>query len=330
MASHLVEGLRRKFPLARIVWLAEPQVTPLLECNPFLDAVFVWPKARWKQLLQTRQFVVLLKEFRTFITRLRGEHITLAIDAQGLLRTRLLAWLSGAQKRIGFESREPGRFLMTRLLEKGDNSHLMGSEYFHLLRQLGVETEKLKQTVHLAPETYTEAKAVLADAGVASGYIVFAPFTTRPQKHWIEESWIRLAHKITRELSLPVVWLGGPSDRSAAKTLADAGGGVSLAGMTSLATSAAIVAQAALVVGVDTGLTHLGTAFSVPTLALFGSTCPYTVTCSPVTKILYHSLPCSPCRRRPTCEGRFECMQMLTVEEVLQAACSLPFSRAPL
>jgi len=131
---------------------------------------------------------------------------------------------------------------------------------------------------------------------------------------------MRLAHDIAREWSMPIVWLGGPGDRNAAETLKKIGGGVNLAGTTSLATSAAIIAQAALVIGVDTGLTHLGTAFLVPTVALFGSTCPYTITCSPVSKILYHPLPCSPCRRRPSCEGRFECMQAITVSEVLDAA----------
>jgi len=323
MSSHLAEGMRSKYPNARICWLAEPQVAPLLEHNPALNAVLVWPKARWKRLFRTRRLGTLFSEIRTFMVRLRAERVTLAIDAQGLFRTRLLAWLSGAKERIGFESREPGRFLMTRLLGKGDNAHLMGSEYFYLLRQLGVATDELRQAVYLAPESCAEARTVLADAEVAGGYVVFAPFTTRPQKHWFEQSWIRLAREITHEFSLPVVWLGGPDDRPVAEVLVNAGGGVNLAGATSLATSAAIVAQAALVIGVDTGLTHLATAFSVPTVALFGSTCPYSETCSPVTTILYHQLPCSPCRRRPTCEGRFECMQMLTVEEVVQAARAL-------
>ena len=48
-----------------------------------------------------------------------------------------------------------------------------------------------------------------------------------------------------------------------------------LAGRTDIAAAAALVAGARLVVGVDTGLTHMGVAAGVPTLALFGSTCPY-------------------------------------------------------
>ena len=41
--------------------------------------------------------------------------------------------------------------------------------------------------------------------------------------------------------------------------------------------SVALVSRASLVIGVDTGLSHMGWASSVPVIALFGSTCPYRV-----------------------------------------------------
>jgi heptosyltransferase-1 len=64
-------------------------------------------------------------------------------------------------------------------------------------------------------------------------------------------------------------------------------------------------------------LTHMGPAFNRPTLALFGATCPYRVTSRTNTVVLYHELPCSPCRRSPTCNGEYSCMQLITEEEVL-------------
>lgn len=318
MASPMAEGLRRKYPGARIAWLAEPQVAPLLECHPALDAVLVWPKMRWKELFRSRKFRTLYVEVNAFARTLRGERFTMAIDAQGLLRTRLLAWLSGAGQRIGFDSREPGKFLMTRLISKGDNAHQMGSEYFYLLGQLGADTTELRQSIRVSPAAIADASEALAAAGVNGPYAVFAPFTTRPQKHWFEQQWIKLAQDMAHDLSLPVVWLGGPGDKDAAKLLAKEGGGVSLAGKTSLGASAAIVSQAALMVGVDTGLTHLGTACRIPTIALFGSTCPYTSTPSPHTVVLYHQLPCSPCRRNPTCNGSHDCMRAITPDEIMQ------------
>ena len=84
--------------------------------------------------------------------------------------------------------------------------------------------------------------------------------------------------------------------------------------------SAALVSRASLVIGVDTGLTHMGWAFSVPVIALFGSTCPYRVVPGREGDILYAELHCSPCRRRPTCGGAFDCMSALTPDAVINAA----------
>jgi len=323
MASPLAEGLRSRYPDARICWLAEPQVAPLLEGSPALDSVLIWPKMRWKELFRSKQWLTLFREMNVFIRKLRAEQFTLVIDAQGLFRTRLLAWLSQAPERIGLVSREPGRFLMTRLIQRGDVTCQMGSEYFHLLKQLGIDTADLRQSIHLSSASFTNASEVLASSGVHGNYIAFAPFTTRPQKHWFEQQWIQLAHEVTHRLALPIVWLGGPGDRSSAEILAAAGGGITLAGQTSLATSAAIIARSAVLVGVDTGLTHLGTAFNMPTVALFGSTCPYTHTRNPNTVVLYHQLSCSPCRRKPTCNGQYDCMQAITVAEVMQVMAQL-------
>ncbi|MFP4280951.1 MAG: glycosyltransferase family 9 protein, partial [Halochromatium sp.] len=75
--------------------------------------------------------------------------------------------------------------------------------------------------------------------------------------------------------------------------------------------------RARLVVGVDTGLSHMGIAFERPTVLLFGSTCPYTQTGRATARVLYHHRQCSPCRRRPTCDGAFTCMREIQVDEVM-------------
>jgi heptosyltransferase-1 len=118
------------------------------------------------------------------------------------------------------------------------------------------------------------------------------------------------------------VVLGGAGDRKKGQRLREAAGGrlIDLAGRTALDESAAVVEGASLVIGVDTGLTHMGVAFARPTVALFGATRPYLDAGAPEAKVLYHPYPCSPCRRRPTCDGRFPCMTAIETDEVLQAA----------
>jgi heptosyltransferase-1 len=85
-----------------------------------------------------------------------------------------------------------------------------------------------------------------------------------------------------------------------------------------------VLAGARLVIGVDTGLTHLAITLAAPTIALFGSTMPYAH--GPDhgrAVVLSQNLPCSPCRRHPTCSGAFPCMGELAPQQVLQTALAL-------
>jgi len=80
MSSHLPDGLRCMYPEARIFWLAEPQVKPLLEHHPAINGVITFPKSRWKDLFRRRKYLALLGELRSFVTVLRHEQFDLVLD----------------------------------------------------------------------------------------------------------------------------------------------------------------------------------------------------------------------------------------------------------
>jgi len=120
------------------------------------------------------------------------------------------------------------------------------------------------------------------------------------------------------------VMLGGPADSQSAESIAlRTENLVNLVGRTGLDQCAAIIQSAELLIGVDTGLTHLGIAMKTPTLALFGPTRPYLDIGRARAKILYDRIDCSPCHRHPTCGGEFTCMRLHTVQEVLSAITEL-------
>ena len=325
MASPILRVLRASCSDARICWLVEPHIVDVLKTNPCLDQVLVWPKSTWVRFWKTGHLLKLLREVFGFISTLRKERFDLALDIQGLLRSRLLAWCTGAPVRVGFASKEPGRFLLTRVVSRGEDSDRMGSEYLHMIQTLGFEAGQFHPCLDIDAGDSVSAREELKSAGISGRYVVFAPFTTRPQKHWFEERWRELAAGISQRFGLPVVLLGGPADRDAARRICNDGevGIVSMAGRLSLAQSMAVIREAGLLVGVDTGLTHMGPAFDRPTIALFGATCPYRVTTRANTVVLHHQQPCSPCRRSPTCDGRYPCMQAISVDEVMASCVQL-------
>lgn len=292
----------------------------ILSRHPQLNEVIVWHKADWKKLWKNGEYLALWKLFRQFSDELRHHNFDVAIDAQGLLKSGVWARLSGAKRRIGLGSREGSHWLMTEHVEKPSDSDMIGSEYRQLAEYLGLRNKPFPMVVGLNDDDHGYVDLVTQKYQLKNGYAVIVPFTTRPQKHWFDDAWIELVERCQHQLGLPIILLGGPADEEAAKLISDACSVINLTGETSIPQAAGLIANSQLLIGVDTGLTHLGTAFNRPTICLFGSTKPYLQTESPKTKIICHALGCSPCRRSPSCNGAFTCMREITSKEVLQTA----------
>lgn len=318
-SSPLVAALRRTYPDAHIAWLIEPGIDALIASAPYVDECILWPKAEWQALWRAGQRRELLSRVLAFRKRLRAEWFDTVIDLQGLLRSGFLAWMTGAPRRIGLGSREGSQLMMTQVVQRGGEAERISSEYLYLAQQLGLEQDEFMPSLHPAPEADAKALDLLAENGIEPGrYAVFAAFTTRPQKHWFTDAWQDLAPLVQQRTGLVPVLLGGPADRDAAAQIASGAPNLlNLAGQTGLGDAAALVRHAGALIGVDTGLTHMGIAFNVPTVALFGSTCPYTVTKRDNARVIWLGMNCSPCRRKPTCGGAWTCLRNITPEKVM-------------
>jgi heptosyltransferase-1 len=325
MSSGLIPVLHAAWPNAQIAWLTDESNAPLLRHNPRLAEVIALPRRRWAGLWRAGRRLEVVAEARRFARDLRARRFDLALDLQGLLKSGAWARLSGAPTRIGLGSREGSGLLMTRVVGREALDDRLGKEYRRLAEALGLDPARFAMDIVTSPQDAARAAAALDAVGVRGDYCILAPFTTRPQKHWLDERWVQLAQRLAAGHGFRAVVLGGPADRDrgAAIALAAGGAAASIAGATSLTEAAAVIRGARLLVGVDTGLTHLGIALRTPTLALFGATRPYLDPGVPDARVLYHALPCSPCRRRPTCDGRFDCMRLHTADSVAQAAAEL-------
>ena len=321
MASPIIKVMRERYPKAYIAWLAQPEVAPLLRENPNLDDIIVFPSNIWGELWRGKNGLKLGRELVQFIRQLRYERFDLAIDLQGLMKSAIWAWLSGASNRIGLQSREGSGFFATEILFKQDLSRKIGAEYRTLAYHLGGRVNDFDIDVVLTENDRQSARRRISSVGERCGYAVICPFTTRPQKHWRDEYWRNLISTLKERYSLEVLILGGPGDRQNAEALAaEFDSSVrSVAGKTTLREAAALIEKSTVLIGVDTGLTHLGTGYGVPTVALFGSTCPYLDGDRSTTIVLYKALPCSPCRRKPTCNKEYSCMRALLPQDVIIA-----------
>jgi heptosyltransferase III len=104
--------------------------------------------------------------------------------------------------------------------------------------------------------------------------VLIHPGSGGPLKAWPLQRWWHLIHSLLHEARVAVILVLGPAD-DAAKPLAAAvkSMGAHLATDISLPRLAALASQCRLLIGNDSGVTHLAAALGTPTIAIFGPTC---------------------------------------------------------
>lgn len=328
-SSSIIAPMRARFPDARIYWMCQRESRALVEANPNLDGVLEFPKKRFAELLGKRKYLTFLREARVFVKELRSHSFDLVVDLQGLMKSGVVAFLSGGRRRVGLGSKEGSQMLMHEVVPRRVNDEDLNAEYRDLACHLGLPEDRFGMELAVRPSDRAAVDNVVRRYGLEGGWIAAIPFTTRPQKHWFEVSWSALIPQLYRRTGKRVALLGGPRDAEAAHRILSRVGEpeacIDLTGENclSIGEASAFIARAVVCIGVDTGMTHMSIAHRRPTVCLFGSTLPYLETGLQQVRVHYHRLECSPCRRRPTCNGAFTCMQLISPATVLESALDL-------
>ena len=98
--------------------------------------------------------------------------------------------------------------------------------------------------------------------------------TSREDKKWPAAGWIETARLLAQRGLMPVTTWSNEREKMVADAIARAEPSTVLVPKGPLATIAGVIGHSTLVVGADTGLTHLASAFGLPTVAVFLTTEP--------------------------------------------------------
>lgn len=216
MTSAVAPALREAFPRARISWLVEPLSAPFVQVNPSVDEVIVLEHMRrWRRMFNEWKIIPLLREIRRFGQELRARHFDVAIDCQGLLKSGVLARLSGASRRIGFTPpREFNHLFLTDRVERLPHPTRITQPYLMLLTALGIPLTPRRPVLPIPAAERAEAQAFLAKHGLAGqSYAACCVSTSRPQKDWVWPRWRELAELLHERTGLRTVFVGGPERR---------------------------------------------------------------------------------------------------------------------
>ncbi len=316
-----LRALKRAAPDHRVVFVVERAYHALLRRVEFVDLLLAEPP-RLAGLGG-------LTAYERYIDDLRRLRPSCVLDFHSNTRSAVLAFLSGAPVRIGFDVRmrkilytdvEP----RTVFREGKPFPRTSHESALALVRRGGYAGAQgdASGTIPVTDEERDEAKTLLVRCGVPGaaldhGVVVGVnPGNPYPSKAWPATDFGRLA-RMLHDDGMTVVVLWGPHELETAQSVVEAAAGTAyLAPSLSLDRLPGVLRNLSVIVTIDSGLKHLAVAIGTPTVTLFGPTSPHEWHMSgDHDNYVYPEVSCSPCRLRE-CPYDTPCMRLITPEDV--------------
>lgn len=260
-------ALRRKLPEAYLAWVTQSGCAPLLRNHRDLDELIEVPRGFLKSPLTLGRLWARLRETR----------FDIVIDPQSLTKSAAAAWLSAAQRRIGFAA-PLGRELSTWLNNEpvtATAGHAV-DQNLELLRPLGIEQVEAEFHLPRDKKATESIGGFLRQAGIEQPPVVVHPGAGWDSKLWLPCRYGEVAMHLgrSRRLKTVVAWAGQRCREWAEQVVAFSRGHAVLAPPTTLPELIALLRAARLYLGSDSGPLHMAAAARTPCIGLFGPSRP--------------------------------------------------------
>jgi heptosyltransferase I len=260
-----VAALRAAHRDAKIDWVVERKWAPVLEGSPALNDIIPFDRRSPWIVFEC-------------VRRLRENNYACAIDFQGLYKSSLLAALSGAPRRIGFDgdwAREEGAamFYTERVTPAGRN---VAELNYSLAEQAGAQRPHVPEYPLRVPAGgAASVRARLREQGLEGEYMVVAPGGSWRAKCWPPERYGEFCREFEARHGLRVVLVQGPGEEAIAEAVCrTAATRRPVVIRTTIEELMGVLAHARCVVAADSGPLHLALALGAPIVGLYGPTDP--------------------------------------------------------
>ncbi|MDD5491388.1 MAG: lipopolysaccharide heptosyltransferase II [bacterium] len=314
-----IRNLRQAYPKASIKMIVTKVNREVLVDCPYLDGLI---------LLDLEKMIKKPWLSWDFISSLRKEYFDLAIDFDQWLRiSPLLAFLSGAEQRIGFQT--VGQYrdrIYTKRVVHDASKHEVEC-FLDLLRALDIPINGKDPELWIQKTTAGKVNKKLADWDLDKGEVLIG---IHPgcgghglPRQWPEQKYVELIKRLLEECRGKIVLTGGPQEKALVTRIASRWKPEPAVAIGwDLAETIALIKKFNVLVCGNTGVMHIAAAVKTPVVALHGPTDPKKWgPWGDQHTVLTAKSPCSPCLYlgfEYACRD-YPCMATITVEEVYQS-----------
>ena len=288
-----ISDIKQHYPDAEIDWVVEGNFSEIVDWHPGVHKVIPihlrrWVKARTK---------IHWQEFKTWRRTLRQTTYDYIIDVQGLLKSAVVAKCAKGHGIDGY-AKKSAREPVTHWFYK--RPHIVDKDQHAV--------ERTRQLVGKALGYTPDAKL---NFGINQNFthikknprkLIFIIGTSWVTKLWATSEWQALTKiAIDAGFSVEIIWGSAEEQAIADQIIEFCPQATRPEQRLSITTIAEKLVEAAGVIGLDTGFSHLAGALETPTIALYGATSPVKVGLigeHTQNLQLAENLECMPCHKR--------------------------------
>jgi heptosyltransferase I len=315
----VIKKIKETFPESKLIMVVTRVNIAVVEKSGLIDEVMLFEPSWVKQPFK----------LFAFLSRLLKKDIGIALDFDQWLRiSAIMAYMSGAIKRIGFQTRGQMRhFLYTDSVAHGDEKHET-EVFFDIVWKIGIEPSPQDKKLFFEIDHGSElaGEKELSGFGMKGKFIVMHPGCGSHgfQRQWPEERYAEVARHFMAKGYDVVISIGSDEERVYDNINMLIGQKMRVLKEQPLRVLAYIIKKSSLFISGNTGVMHLAASVDTPLVAIHGPT-NYLRWGPPADGrniVISSNMKCSPCLylgHEYGCRDR-KCMEAISAGDVIKAA----------
>lgn len=336
-STPLIGALRESYPTSFIGYVCNRRAYEVIKSNPDLNNIYIYEKDDYRTIWQ-RSRLECSKKIFSFLRSIKREKFNIAIDLSLGYQYSLLLKFIGVRNRLGFNFRNRGRFLTSKIdIEGFDSKHVI-EYYLEMLRLLGMDPNSFaaKPKLYLEDADATWANNFLKDNGVDKSDLLIGMMPgcgaswgiDAHARRWGRREFADVGDSLIERRGAKIILLGNSEEISICMDIQKMMRHkvVMACGKTRLGGALGLLNKCNLVITNDGGPLHMAAGIGVKTISIFGPVDeriygPYPLNSNHIV-IFKNDIPCRPCYKKfkyRICNNRI-CLQSIKPKEVLEAA----------
>jgi len=265
-AMVVLQFIKKYNQAIEIDWVVEEGYKELLEFNPDINKVHI---VNLKKAKKKKSILLLLNELKKL--RNLGPY-DLIIDMQGLIKSAIVSSLITSKVTIGFDKSSTRERIASIFYNKtfnyGYDKNIIERNIALVGFSLGLKISK-KNIENKVPYLFPGQKYINTELSSTKKNILLVPGASLASKRYPVTKFAELTNLI--DANYLVIW-GNEEEKDLANKIKILAPNINICEKLSIANLILLVTKVDLIIGPDTGPTHMAWALNTPSITLFGST----------------------------------------------------------